>query len=158
MITLKGRPVSPGFARGCAHVHSAPRIPVPRYRANATTAQDERRRFEDALRRAAEDLARMQRHVEAEIGQAEAEIFDAHLGLLHDRQFLRRIGERIERERVNAEWAVDATVSAYAQRLLEADSEYLRERAADSREAVDLARRMLARKVVGSPHDLAESH
>jgi phosphotransferase system enzyme I (PtsI) len=140
MITLKGCPVSPGFARGCAYVHGAMRIPVPRYRLNAATAEDECRRFEDALRRAAEDLARLQRRVEAEIGQAEAEIFDAHLALLHDRQFLSRIGERIERERVNAEWAVDATVSAYAQSLLKADSEYLCERAADIH---DLGQRLL---------------
>src|SRR6185503_287395 len=60
--------------------------------------------------------------------------------LLRDRQFLSRVGDRIERERINAEWAVETIVGEYAERLALAESEYLRERAADIR---DLGRRLL---------------
>jgi phosphoenolpyruvate-protein phosphotransferase len=103
-------------------------------------AKDERHRFEGALQLGAEDLVRLRQHVKSEIGTAEAEIFDAHLALLHDRRFLSRIGECIEREQINAEWAVETIVNDYAVRLAAEENEYLRERAADIR---DLGRRLL---------------
>ena len=121
-------------------MHGMVQVPIPRYRIDAAMTADERHRFENALQLGAEDIARLRQHVEAEVGGAEAAIFDAHLALLRDRQFLSRVGDRIDRERINAEWAVETVVSDYAERLALAESEYLRERAADIR---DLGRRLL---------------
>jgi phosphotransferase system enzyme I (PtsI) len=137
---LRGRPLSPGYARGRAHVHGAAALPVPRYRVAREAVADERRRFAAALGRAAADLGHLRARLEAEVGAAEAEICDAHLALLRDPQFSERIGGHIERERVNAEWAVEAVGSELAAVLRGADDAYLRERAADVR---DLARRVL---------------
>ena len=140
MRELRGRPVSPGFARGRALVHEPITLAAPHYRIAAEAAGEERRRLEAALRLGAEDLAHLKERVKSELGQAEAEIFDAHLGFLDDPEFKGRIGDHIERERVNAEWAVEATVGELVAALASADSAYLRERAADVR---DLGRRVL---------------
>ena len=140
MLELRGRPVSPGLARGKAHIIGAGRDAIPHYRIAASVTGEERRRLESALQRGAEDLARLQERVQAELGRPEAEIFDAHRALLSDEQFRQRICEHIDLQRVNAEWAVETTVGEIAASLETADNEYLRERAADVR---DLGRRIL---------------
>jgi len=101
---------------------------------------EERRRLESALQRGAEDLARLQDRVQAELGRPEAEIFDAHRALLNDGQFRERIFLLIDQQQVNAEWAVETTVKDIAASLESGDNEYLRERAAD---VMDLGRRVL---------------
>ena len=101
---------------------------------------EERRRLESALQRGAEDLARLQERVHAELGRPEAEIFDAHRALLNDAQFRERICVHIDQQQVNAEWAVETTVKDIVASLESADNEYLRERAADVR---DLGQRVL---------------
>lgn len=140
MLELRGRPVSPGLARGKAHIIGAGRDAIPHYRIAASVTGEERRRLESALQRGAEDLARLQERVQAELGRPEAEIFDAHRALLSDEQFRQRICEHIDLQQVNAEWAVETTVREIAASLESADNEYLRERAADVR---DLGRRIL---------------
>jgi phosphotransferase system enzyme I (PtsI) len=140
MLELRGRPVSPGLARGKAYVIGGGRVAVPRYRIAALVTGEERRRLESALQRGAEDLVRLQERVQAELGRPEAEIFDAHVALLKDEQFRERICTYIDRQQVNAEWAVETTVKDIAASLESADNEYLRERAADVR---DLGHRVL---------------
>ncbi len=140
MRELRGRPVSPGLARGRAHVIGGGRAAVPHYQIAASVTGEERRRLESALQRGAEDLARLQQHIRAELGRSEAEILDAHRALLNDEQFRARICEYIARRHVNAEWAVEIAVADIAASLESADNEYLRERAADVR---DLGRRVL---------------
>ena len=83
--------MSPGFGRGAAFVFGATQLAVPHRRIAATAIGDERRRLEGALRLGAEDVARLQGHVKAELGETEAEIFDAHLGLLNDPHLVERI-------------------------------------------------------------------
>ena len=139
MHELRGRPVSPGLARGKAYVIGAGRAAIPHYRVAASVTHEEHRRLESALQRGAEDLARLQERVRAELGRPEAEIFNAHRALLNDEQFRQRICDNIDRQQVNAEWAVETTVKEIAASLESADNEYLRERAADVR---DLGRRI----------------
>lgn len=140
MLELRGRPVSPGLARGKAHVIGGDLAAIPHYRIATSVTGEERRRLESALQRGAEDLVHLQERVQAELGRPEAEIFDAHRALLNDEQFRKRICEYIDQQRVNAEWAVEITVKDIAASLETADNEYLRERAADVR---DLGRRIL---------------
>ena len=140
MFELRGQPVSPGLARGTAHVIGGGVVAAPRYRIAASGAGEERRRLQSALERGAEDLARLQDRVQAELGRPEAEIFGAHRALLADAQFRDRICESIDSQLVNAEWAVEMAVDEIAVSLESADNEYFRERAADVR---DLGRRVL---------------
>jgi phosphoenolpyruvate-protein phosphotransferase (PTS system enzyme I) len=140
MIELHGRSMSPGFGRGTAFVFGTNRPTTPHCRIAPTAVGEERRRLEVALRRGAEDVAHLKEHVQAELGGTEAEIFDAHLGLLNDPQLIGRVAEYIEHEHVNAEWAVESTIREFAAALASADNAYLRERAAD---VEDLGRRVL---------------
>lgn len=97
-------------------------------RVSGAEAAGEARRLEDAHRLAAEELKRPRQRAEAGIGQAESGIFDVQLSLLTDRRFIDRIGERIGRTRMNAEWAVEATVREQAHLRADAEVESVRER------------------------------
>ncbi|MBS3820811.1 MAG: phosphoenolpyruvate--protein phosphotransferase, partial [Phycisphaerae bacterium] len=97
-------------------------------------------RFHQAIERSAEELQSLRSKIKSELGQAEADIFAAHLSLLHDEAFRQRTRERIERDLVNVEQAVDAEVSDLARALEEVESEYIRERAKDVQ---DVKRRVL---------------
>ena len=123
MLELRGRPVSPGLARGKAYVIGGGRVPVPHYRIAASVTDEECHRLQSALRRGADDLARLQERVQAELGRPEAEIFDAHIALLNDEQFRQRICGYIEQQQVNAEWAVETTVKDIAASLESAENE-----------------------------------
>ena len=84
-------------------MHGPINVVTAHYRIAPDATGEERRRLEAALHHSAEDLAHLKEHVRIELGQTEAGIFDAHVGLLNDREFSGRIGDYIARERVNAE-------------------------------------------------------
>jgi len=140
MTVLKGRAISPGFADGVAVVHGAAPAEVPSYRVHESELDAELERFQVALREAAYEIERLQEWVAAELGEDQAEIFDAHLAFLRDPQFSERVWRQVVECRVNVEQAVDSAVREVAGALAAADNEYLREREADVR---DLGRRVL---------------
>lgn len=137
---LRGRPIAPGFAEGQALIQGAEPYAVPRYRIRPDAVEAEIDRLRRSLQQAEEDITRLQHWVAAELGESEAGIFAAHLAFLKDPQFLERVHAYLQRNLVNAEQAVAATVTELATELAAADNEYLRERAEDIR---DLGRRVL---------------
>ena len=140
MQELKGYPISPGYARGWAYLYGTTVPAVPRYHIAPSFAESERLRLQNAFRLSAQDLKRLQEVVEAELGHAEAEIFDAHLRLLNDGGLLDRIFLLIQQEQINAEWATQRTIDEAASALMAPDNPYLRERAVDFH---DLGQRLL---------------
>lgn len=146
MTTLKGRPLSPGYAAGAAYVHALGRGTTPRRQLAPAEVPAEQERFARTVARAALDLEAMRERVRAELGDAEAEIFSAHIALLHDPPFLERVKARIARDRVNVEQAVETIVGELAGALAQVDNEYIRERAQDIRDLGARVLRLLARE------------
>lgn len=141
MQVLKGQPLSPGLARGTAFIYRKSRLPAPpRRRIEPEDAPAHYRRFRTALEHSREELENLQRHVLAELGQAESNIFGAHLALLDDQTFASKVRDRIEQDLVNVEHAVQEEIADLARLLAEVDHEYLRERAKD---VEDVGRRVL---------------
>ncbi|NLW86632.1 MAG: phosphoenolpyruvate--protein phosphotransferase [Planctomycetes bacterium] len=152
MKTLKGQPTSPGYAEGTAFVYNrGPAGGVPRYQIDRDQVDAEHDRFLQAMERSAEELQSLRSKIKSELGQAEADIFAAHLSLLHDESFRRRTRERIDRDLVNVEQAVDAEISDLAKALEEVENEYIRERAKDVH---DVKRRVLKHLGHGPEEDL----
>lgn len=125
-----GRANQPLSRRGAAFVFETTRPAIPRRRIDAATKNDERQRLATALRLAAEELAHLQEYVQAAVGETAGDIFDAHLGLLDDRQLVERVSEEIVHQQVNAEWTAESTIREFASALSSADNADLRERAA----------------------------
>ena len=127
MKVLKGKSIAPGLATGRAFVCKArPAVAVPRYRLKPSEVEEEYRRFQRAVESAAEDLRAVYSRVHADLGQPEAEIFDAHLALLFDKQFAIQVRTRIETDLVNIEHAVATEIDSLARVLQAANDGYLR--------------------------------
>ncbi|MGE5611814.1 MAG: phosphoenolpyruvate--protein phosphotransferase [Bacillota bacterium] len=148
MVSLKGVPISPGYAEGTTIIHGVQRnIPIPHYHIAPAAVIDEVQRFESAVQRASLELAHVRDRVLWEFGEAQSEIFATHLALLNDPYFLTKVKHRITRDLVNAEQAIEVELNAAAGKLLAAKDEYFQERAQDIR---DIGHRLLRQLIPGT--------
>ncbi len=137
---FKGIPVVPGIALGVVTLKFR-RTQVLSDR-NITKAEVEREsdRLTEAVRLSKAQLLEMRVKMSKEVGELEAQIFDAHLAFLEDKKFLNNIREQIARELKPVEVVVSVIVEGYYRALSAIKDEHLRERSADLR---DVGRRLL---------------
>ena len=110
-----------------------------------TTVEDtaaEASRLDDALAKSTEELQQIREKAAQSLGEAEAQVFDAHLMVLSDPEMVGQIKQNINDNSVNAESALKEVTDMYIS-MFEAmeDNAYMQERAADIR---DVAKRILA--------------
>ncbi|MED3719395.1 phosphoenolpyruvate--protein phosphotransferase [Geobacillus stearothermophilus] len=137
--TIHGIAASSGIA-----IAKAYRLETPDLAAEKRAVADveaEVARFEAAVAKAKEELEAIKQHALEKLGEDKAAIFAAHLLVLDDPELLNPIKEKIQTERVNAEYALDETASFFISMFEAMDNEYMKERAADIR---DVTKRILA--------------
>jgi phosphotransferase system enzyme I (PtsI) len=119
-LLLKGVPASRGIVIGKALLLSgAARDEGQRKDLEARQVEPEIERLYKAVATTREQLMDLKRKVATEIGQKQAEIFNAHLLFLDDPTFMVESVEMVRKERVSAEWAVHRYVDRYARLLKE---------------------------------------
>jgi phosphotransferase system enzyme I (PtsI) len=153
MKILKGMGVSSGIAFGraiCIETRGPDvfRIHLPEGQIEAEVA-----RLHEGAQHARCELERTRARADETLGQDLAAIFDAHILLLSDRNFLGRVEERIRTKQVNAEWAVHKTAEEFDNLFAKIDDAYLRERSED---LTDVSRHLLRSLQGISHHDLSE--
>ncbi|MCD8149374.1 MAG: phosphoenolpyruvate--protein phosphotransferase [Clostridiales bacterium] len=94
-------------------------------------AEQEVRRFETAKSAALSQLHQIYQKAEAEAGEANAAVFEAHMTLLRDRSFADFIFHMIRGQKVNAEYAVAAAGEYFSNMFAEMDDDYMKARAED---------------------------
>src|SRR6185503_15770040 len=87
-IKFNGAGVSPGTARGRAHVVKDDFDDVAHYRIAPSQIADEIARFEAALIQTRMQILEMQQRIAESIGAKDAAIFDAHLLVVEDRTLI----------------------------------------------------------------------
>ncbi|MFR3047918.1 MAG: phosphoenolpyruvate--protein phosphotransferase, partial [Enterococcus faecium] len=102
----------------------------------------EEARLDAALAKSTEELQQIREKAAQSLGEAEAQVFDAHLMVLSDPEMVGQIKQNIKDNSVNAESALKEVTDMYIG-MFEAmeDNAYMQERAADIR---DVAKRILA--------------
>ena len=133
MITLKGRSVYGGIARGIISFYQRDEINITRLKIN--DPEKEWDRYTQAKNAAVEELRELRDKTAEEIGDADADIFFIHQMILDDSQYEKSIQTFILEERCNAEYAVARTSQILAEIMREGDSEYIRERCTDVHDA-----------------------
>jgi len=131
----KGIPVSPGIAVGRVYICEGAQD--LRRQVEHTTAHDfhtEWLRLKDAARRSDRELANLVEEVRAELGDAEAAIFESQRVMLRDGAVEKEMREILEHAGVSAEKALATVIEKYQRILSSAHDEYLRARAADIRD------------------------
>jgi phosphotransferase system enzyme I (PtsI) len=136
-VVLKGLGVSAGIAIGEAHVVEIGAVQVPEYDINETEIDAEIARFSEALQKSDRQLKKLKTKSTELHGAAAEELgflLDAHMQMLSGSRIVRGVESRIRREKINAEAAVQAAISAVAEEFEALDDPYLAARADDVRE------------------------
>ncbi len=153
MQILKGMGVSNGIAIGRAVCIETRGPDVFRFHVPEEQIENEIARLREGAAHARNELKRIRAKAEEDLGNDLAAIFDAHVLLVSDTNFLGRVEERIRTHHVNAEWAVKRTAEELDDRFAHMDDLYLRERSED---LSDVSRHLLRSLQGISHHELSD--
>jgi len=123
MEVIKAIPVSPGVVIGPAFVLHDVLERVAYQTVHKEDVKREIKRLDHAVGEAIRDLEADRDRAAEKLGPEPAKIFEAHLALLHDRTLIDPIRERVETDRVTAEFAVAEAFRSLAERFRSMESE-----------------------------------
>ena len=110
---------------------------------------EEIQKLESAVKVSKEELTKVKEKALAELGEHEAEIFEAHLLVLEDPELIGSAISKIRDEKVNADYALNEIKEMFVAMFESMDNEYMRERAADIKDVTNrVLRHILGIKVV----------
>lgn len=150
MFKIKGIAAAAGFAIAKALVLENTELSVEK-----RTIQDgdvEVTRFREALALSIADVENLKQRTLEQLGAEKAEIFEAHLLVLNDPELLGPIEDKIQKDGINAEYALNEVSAGFISMFENMKSPYLRERAADMK---DVTERILSHLLKAKVLDLA---
>nr|HRC95460.1 phosphoenolpyruvate--protein phosphotransferase [Coprothermobacter proteolyticus] len=148
-MTLKGIPGAPGIGIGTAQVLKK-ELDIPRFAVE--DSKEELDRFYKALDQSKQQVSQLLERASKNGNKDVADIMQAHLMMLDDPEFLAKVKESIENEKLNAEFAVWSVGQEYIQFFEQMTDEYLKARAADLK---DITERII-RNLTGTLLDLSQ--
>lgn len=144
-IILRGIGVSSGICIGKAYLVDKEGVDIiKRYAVHETKLENEKNRFKIAIKKAKD-------HLDTIIGNSSEEhtnILETHVVLLKDKLLYDKTIEIIDKENINAEWALKKVVSKLQAMFKSMSEPYFRERAADIVHVSDY----IMQNLVGAEH------
>ena len=137
-----GKSVYKGIAIGKISLHKSGEQTVKRV--HITDVEGEKERFYAAKAKACEQLQALYDKALAEVGEANAAIFEVHQMMLDDLDYLESITHMIENQEINAEYAVATTGENFSQMFAAMDDDYMKERAADVKDVSERVIKVLS--------------
>ena len=147
MLEFNGKSVYNALSMGKLHFYDCNAPTIKRLKISDT--RNEILRFAAARNTAKEELQLLYKKSLAEVGEANAQIFQIHLMMLDDEDYFGAIRAMIQNQKVNAEYAVSYTSDIFARSFSEMDDEYMQARASDVN---DISNRLIA-KLSGESED-----
>ena len=130
-IKLHGIAASPGICIGKAYLVGREGVDVvEKYDISKKRLKDEVKRFKTAVKKAKDELSSILEQTPEGLRQG-ASILETHMVLFKDKMLYGRTIETIEKELVNAEWALKTVVSNVKEMFRGMNDSYLQGRAAD---------------------------
>ncbi|MBQ6631689.1 MAG: phosphoenolpyruvate--protein phosphotransferase [Romboutsia sp.] len=143
----KGTGASPGIALGKALVIEHSELVIEKK--TIDNIDIEIQKLQDAVRVSKEELIKVKEKALSELGEHEAQIFEAHLLVLEDPELIDSSISKIRDEKVNADYALNEIKEMFVTMFESMDNEYMRERAADIKDVTNrVLRHILGIKVV----------
>jgi phosphotransferase system enzyme I (PtsI) len=132
MKTFTGIPASAGLAIGKAFVYHYDETPdIPRYNITEDETAAEWERLQKAVAQAEAEVRSLYERACREMSREQADIFQTHLMMLEDVDFLDQIRDRLEKNLQNIEWVVSDLAREIRQKLMASPDPVFRERAVD---------------------------
>ena len=138
MITISGKSVFGGVSIGKLLFYQRNNKVIKRTHIDDVDA--EWKRFQEAKDTAVDQLKGLYEKALADVGEANAMIFEIHQMMLEDLDYLESIENIIRTQEVNAEFAVATTADNFSQMFASMDDAYMQGRAADVK---DVSERVL---------------
>ena len=143
----KGTGASPGVALGKALVIEHSELNIEKK--NIENVESEVEKLQAAVEESKKELEQVKERAKVELGEHEAEIFEAHLLVLQDPELIDQTIAKIRDEKVNADFALNEVKEMFVSIFESMDNEYMRERAADIKDVTNrVLRHILGIKVV----------
>lgn len=143
----KGTGASPGIALGNALVIEHSELNIEKK--NIENIEAEIEKLQSAVETSRIELEKVKERAKVELGEHEAEIFEAHLLVLADPELIDQTIAKIRDEKVNADFALNEVKDMFVSIFESMDNEYMRERAADIKDVTNrVLRHILGVKVV----------
>ena len=139
MLQLKGIAASQGISFAKAYIFVEPDLTVKEVKVQDVEA--EVKRFEEAIEISKKELTIIKDKAHENLGADKAAIFEAHLLILEDPEFMGTVKTDIQSKEINAEYALKETSDMFVSMFEAMDNDYMKERAADIR---DVSKRILA--------------
>ena len=168
MIQLKGIAAASGISVGVAYKVGKEEFVVPKEVISDAYIPLQIQLFEEALIKTRREIIELQKRIGAEMGQDEAQIFDAHLLVLEDRMLIEEVISRLKKDKLSVAFIFQEVLKKYVSVFAKIEDEYLKERIADIN---DVGKRILRNllgkerkglgdlkdKVIVVAHDLSPS-
>ncbi|PCK69408.1 protein associated with the phosphotransferase system [Paenibacillus larvae subsp. larvae B-3650] len=140
MMELRGIAAASGYAMGPAFLLQETEAEIVRRELSPEEAEMEVKRFEAEVNQSIAELEELKVQTEEKMGEEHANIFGTHILVLQDEEYIGRVKEMIQSNRINAEAALEDATQEIVTLFESMDNEYLRERAADIR---DVSKRIM---------------
>src|SRR3989304_1635614 len=124
----KGIAISPGVALGKVVLLNRSKMIVEKKRVEQDLLESEKKRFSVSVEKSKEQLLTIKERFDPKETGDHLQILNFHLMMLEDELFCEDIIRTIEREKVNAEWAITSVLSKKSEALRSVEDVYMRER------------------------------
>jgi phosphoenolpyruvate-protein phosphotransferase (PTS system enzyme I) len=146
---IQGIGASPGIIIGKAYLLERFKVRLPQKRINPEQVEEEVQRFLNAIEESRDQLTEIKEKILDTEVRKHSFILDVHLMILDDEMLLQDTVDKIRKEKVNAEWALDLTLEKLDAAFQAIEDEYLRERRSD----LHYVTARMFRNLLGKKHD-----
>ena len=150
---IKGTSASPGIVIGKALLVKEEELIIPHF---VSTFELEEARLGQAIQSAKIELTELKEKTLKNLGEDKALIFEAHIMILEDPELLKKTLQKIKKESINAEFALDAVAKNFISMFESMEDPYLKERASDIRDVTSRLLYTLLKKKKVSLENLSE--
>ncbi len=147
MIELKGIPTSDGIVIGECYILDRSKLNITRYNIAKSNVDKEKKKLEDAIKKTEEYIKKVKTLSADKLGEDHAFIFDVYLLFLKDDMLIGETYRVIEKELVNAEFALKKVAGSLIKLFEQSDDEYFRERKHDIEQVVQKLLRFMSEAV-----------
>lgn len=132
---IKATGASPGISIGKALVITHESLKIEKM--DITNIEQQMNNFNRGLNLSVEQLIEIKNKALKELGEEKAQIFEAHIMILQDPELIQSTIDKIQNDKVNAEYAFKEVTNQFISIFESMDNDYMKERAADIRDVSD---------------------
>ena len=127
----KGIAASPGISIGRAYLYTRKQIKINTQNLSKEEIQQDIKEFLKAIELSRKELTKIYDLAIERIGEKNSKIFEAQIEILNDKYFLKKVIDRIEKEKRSASYIFNDEITKMGQVMLAKDDDYMKERFAD---------------------------